>query len=228
MVWFEPVRAYCERTGADFWSEPVNALSNVAFLIAAAAAARRATRTVPADRAGLALSGLIAVVGIGSFLFHTLAVTWSMLADVIPIAVFIYAYFTLALRRYLRLPALWVAAATAGFALSGFLLTPTLDRLTGRDIAAATNGSIDYVPALLALFGMAAATFRRPEARVTGTGQRLAGIGALFLVSLTARTVDRAACPILPTGTHPLWHILNAAVLYALVATAIWHRETAG
>jgi hypothetical protein len=28
------VDLYCERTGADFWSEPVNALTNLAFVAA--------------------------------------------------------------------------------------------------------------------------------------------------------------------------------------------------
>ena len=60
------------------------------------------------------------------------------------------------------------------------------------------------------------------------TGRRLAVIGALFLISLTARTADAAACVIIPIGTHALWHILNACTLYALVATAIRHREIAG
>ena len=180
------------------------------------------------DRAGLWLAGLIAVVGIGSFLFHTLAVYWSMIADVIPIALFIYVYLAVALRRFLRLAPARVAAATAGFALFGFALTPLLDGLTGADVARLTNGSVDYLPALLALFGVAWAVLNRPEERVVGTGRRLAGIGALFLVSLAARTADPAACAVLPTGTHPLWHVLNAAVLYALVATAIRHREAAG
>ncbi|MCJ2085206.1 ceramidase [Methylobacterium sp. E-005] len=228
MDWFEPVRAYCERASAGYWAEPVNALSNGAFLVASVAAARRAARAEPPDRAGLSLAGLIAIVGFGSFLFHTLAVYWAMLADVIPIALFINAYFALALGRYLGLRPVGVGAATAGFAGFGFILKPALDSLCGRDVSTATNGSIDYVPALLALFGMAAATFRRPEARLPRTGQRLAGIGAVFLISLTARTLDRAACTVLPIGTHPLWHILNAVVLYALVATAIRHRETAG
>ncbi len=83
MNWFEPVRAYCERTDAGFWSEPANALSNAAFLLAAAAVARRASQARPPDRSGLALAALIGVIGIGSFLFHTLAVRWAMLADVI-------------------------------------------------------------------------------------------------------------------------------------------------
>ena len=228
MDWFEPVQAYCERTGTGFWAEPVNALSNAGFLLAAAAAGWRAGRPRPPDRAALALAGLIASVGIGSFLFHTLAVSWSMLADVIPIALFISAYLALALRRYLRLAPLRVVAATAGFALFGFALTRMLDGLTGQDVARLTEGSIDYLPAVLALFGVAAVTMGRPEERFVGTGRRLTGIGVLFLISLAARTADQATCAVLPIGTHALWHLLNAAVLYALVATAIRHRDLAG
>lgn len=228
MNWFEPVRAYCERNGPEFWAEPANAVTNAAFLAAAVLAARRASATDPVDRPCLGLAALIAVVGVGSFLFHTLAVSWSMLADVIPIALFIYAYLAVALRRFIRLAPIRVAAATAGFALFGFALTPGIDGLTGLDVSRLTNGSVDYVPALLALFGMAWAAGRRPEERFVGTGRRLTGIGLLFLVSLAARTVDQAACAVLPTGTHALWHILNAAVLYALVATAIRHRALAG
>ncbi|MHB2205934.1 ceramidase domain-containing protein [Methylobacterium sp. CM6257] len=228
MEWFEPVRTYCERGGPEFWAEPANALSNAAFLLAAAVAARRARAADPPDRAGLGLAALIALVGVGSFLFHTLAVYWSMLADVIPIALFIYAYLAVALHRFLRLPPVRVVAATAGFALFGFALTPLLDGLTGADVARLTNGSVDYLPALLALFGVAWAVLGRTEERFVNTGRRLAGIGVLFLISLAARTADQAACALLPTGTHPLWHVLNAAVLYALVATATRHREAAG
>ncbi|TXN06147.1 hypothetical protein FV242_00365 [Methylobacterium sp. WL64] len=223
MGWFEPVMAYCERTGPEVWAEPVNAASNAAFLLAAAAAARRARAARPPDRACLGLAGLIAVIGCGSFLFHTLAVTWAMYADIIPITLFIVAYLALALHRILRLPRIRVEAATAGFVLFSFTLVPTLDGLSGSDISALTNGSIDYVAAALALFTVAA--LDRPEHRFVGTGRRLTEIGVLFLVSLTARTLDRSVCAALPTGTHALWNVLNAVVLYALVVTAVRHRD---
>jgi hypothetical protein len=226
MGWFEPVMAYCERTGPDWWAEPLNAASNVAFLAAAAAAARLARAADPPDRACLGLAGLIAVVGIGSFLFHTLAVTWAMYADIIPITLFIVAYLALALHRFLKLPRLRVEAATAGFVLFSFALVPTLDRLTGSDVSALTNGSIDYLPAVLALFTVAA--LDHPETRFVGTGRRLLVVGVLFLISLTARTIDRTACAVLPTGTHALWHLLNGLVLYAIVATAVRHRTVLG
>ena len=76
----------------------------------------------------------------------------------------------------------------------------------------------------LAEHGFTVAALDRPEHRFVGTGRRLTEIGVLFLVSLTARTLDRSVCAALPIGTHALWHVLNAVVLYALVVTAIRHR----
>ncbi|GAB6841893.1 hypothetical protein HNR00_001986 [Methylorubrum rhodinum] len=214
--WFEPVRAYCERTDAAFWSEPVNAATNAAFLVAAVAAALRAR----GDRPVLALACVVAVVGIGSFLFHTLANRWSMLADVIPIAVFIHGYFGLALARFFGLRPGLAALATLAFAGAGFGLAPALDALTGRDVAALTNGSIDYLPALLALLGVGLGLARR----VPWAGRAVLGTGALFVVSLAFRTLDARACAALPLGTHFLWHGLNALVLYRLLATAARFR----
>ncbi|MDP4023190.1 ceramidase domain-containing protein [Methylobacterium sp. NEAU 140] len=225
--WVEPIRAYCERGDGGFWAEPFGAVSNAAFLVAAAAAALRARAA--RDPAALALAGLVAVVGFGSFLFHTLAVFWAMLADVVPIAAFVVAYVLLALRRFLDLS--WLAATplTVAFAAIDLGLTPVLEAATGLPLARLTNGSLDYLPAALALAGVTAALLVRPDPaglRRT-TALRLAGIAALFLVSLALRTVDRAACAAIPFGTHGFWHVLNAAVLYALVATAVRHRTGA-
>ncbi|NJN40478.1 MAG: hypothetical protein HC807_06085 [Gammaproteobacteria bacterium] len=35
-------------------------------------------------------------------------------------------------------------------------------------------------------------------------------------MSLTFRTLDRDLCAAIPLGTHFLWHLLNAVVLYRL------------
>ena len=37
-MWSTPIDLYCERVTVSFWAEPLNALSNIAFLIAAYAA----------------------------------------------------------------------------------------------------------------------------------------------------------------------------------------------
>ncbi|AWI88761.1 hypothetical protein C0214_11165 [Methylobacterium sp. DM1] len=215
--WFEPVRAYCERGDAGFWAEPVNALTNAAFLIAAGLAARRTRGDGPV----LALAAVTFVVGIGSFLFHTLANRWSMLADVIPIAVFIYGYFALAMVRFFGLRPPAATALTLAFAALSFGLTPALDALTGRSVSDLTNGSIDYAPAILALLGVGLALLRRSSA----TARSVLATAGIFLVSLAFRTADVSVCTRLPLGTHFLWHGLNAVVLYRLLAAAARFRS---
>jgi len=52
-----------------FWSEPINAMTNVAFLIVAIWAWRRPELPIM----GRVLTIILALIGIGSFLFHTFA-----------------------------------------------------------------------------------------------------------------------------------------------------------
>ena len=226
-TWFAPICAYCERTDASFWAEPLNAVSNGAFIVVALAVAWRERKGAPADPVALAMAGLIAVVGIGSFLFHTLAVQWSLLADVIPIALFIYAYFFLAMRRFLGLGIVTAVTATILFAGFNVGLEPALDAATGRSVGAATNGSLSYLPAVLALAGVAVALFLSRPREPAGTRAPVAllGLAGLFAVSLTLRTLDAALCRSLPFGTHFLWHVLNATLLYGLVAMAMRFRS---
>ena len=227
-TWFAPIRAYCERGDASFWAEPLNAVSNIAFLVAAGAAFRLAGRGGGRDLPARGLAGLIAIVGIGSFLFHTLAVRWSLLADVIPIALFIHAYFFLSMRRYFGLGAWPAGAVTLLFAAFNLGLEPALDAATGRSMDALTNGSIAYVPAVLALVGVAAGLLQ-PQTCGLAPARRRAGVSllavaGLFVLSLTFRTLDAALCARWPMGTHAVWHLLNAGVLYGLIATARRYR----
>jgi hypothetical protein len=150
---------------------------------------------------------VVVAVGIGSFAFQTLATRGAVLADVIPIAVFIYGYLLLALRRFLGLApgvavAIVVAYAVGAQALS-WLAPPR-----------ALNGSVGYLPALVALIVVARAA-HGPARR----GLQLAA--TIFTVSLALRTIDLAACDTFPLGTHFSWHLLNAVVLFVLLRTAI-------
>ena len=89
MDWSTPVSQYCERTDASFWAEPLNAATNAAFLIAAAAAFLTWRRAGRRDLPVLALIVVVVAVGLGSFTFHTVATRGAALADIIPIAIFI-------------------------------------------------------------------------------------------------------------------------------------------
>lgn len=210
MDWTESVDLYCERLGPGLWAEPLNALSNIAFLFAAATPLLiRSTRRP--DPAQFGLAALVATIGIGSFLFHTLANRWSMLADVLPITLFIYAYLGFALRRFLQF-----GRVATGVALVGFLpLSAGLEALARP----ALGGSAGYLAALLALMTVALSA-RRVAPPVF---PYLLGAAGLFGVSLTLRTLDGPLCPANPSGTHFLWHLLNAATLATLLAGAARH-----
>jgi hypothetical protein len=209
MDWRAPVMDYCERQSSAFWAEPANALSNFAFVIAAASAFLLWRRRGGADYPALALIIVTASVGVGSFVFHTVATRGAMLLDVVPIGLFIYGYFLLALRRYFRLSMVWATAITLAFAAISFFAT-TVDAL---------NGSVGYLPALAALSIFAALLWASRGQRETG--RTLAAAALLFAISLVFRTIDRAICPAFPLGAHFLWHMLNACVLWLLLRAAI-------
>jgi hypothetical protein len=208
MNWREPVIDYCERLDGGFWAEPLNAVSNAAFLIAAAAAFALLRRQERSDAPAAALVAVTAAVGVGSFVFHTIATRGAMLFDVIPIAVFIYGYFLLALRRFFKLALLPAVAATIAFGIASALVDAHVEGL---------NGSVSYLPALAALVAFAALL----RGGNPGAAKGLAAAAAIFLVSLIFRTIDRDICAALPAGTHFLWHLLNACVLWLLLRTAI-------
>ena len=213
-----PIDLYCERVDAGFWSEPVNALTNIAFLVVAALAFRHWCRKGGSDPAGLALIVITSAIGLGSFAFHTLATADSSILDVVPIAAFIYGYFLLALRRFLAVPLLPALALVAGFAAISFgvpgLLPPDF-----------LNGSGGYLPALAALI-VVGAVAGLPWASDIAAQQRqasraLLAAAAIFALSLAFRSVDLALCAAFPLGTHFLWHLLNATVLHVLLRAAM-------
>jgi len=217
VAWRDPVIDYCERQGHGFWSEPVNALTNIAFLLAAAAAFAQWRRRRETDHAALALIVVTALVGVGSFIFHTVATRGAMLFDVVPIAVFIYGYFLLALHRFFGLGALASTAITLLFAAGSYLVENTFHGL---------HGSVGYLPALGAMICFAALLWPRTRRRQTADGLALAAL--VFAASLTFRTMDGDVCAAFPLGTHFLWHILNACVLWLLLRTAMLRAEPEG
>ena len=210
--------AYCERLHAGFWAEPFNAVTNLAFFAAASAAWRVWRRDDHGDRPVLALVGLVSLIGAGSFLLHTMPARWSALADVIPIQLFAFGYFGLAMRRFLGLHAFAAAIATMAFVAASF----ALQRWLGPLLPPGMRGSAAYASFVIALFATAwLVRLRAGEGAGTSAAPALALAGVLFALSLALRSIDQAVCAALPLGTHFLWHLLNAAVVLVLLRTAI-------
>ncbi|WP_336814654.1 ceramidase domain-containing protein [Bosea sp. MMO-172] len=206
---------YCERIDGSFWAEPLNAVTNGAFLVAALAAFWLWRRQGGRDAVTLVLIGLVFAIGIGSFLFHTTPNRWTLLADVVPIQLFAFGYFAFALRRFLGLSGVVTAVGTLAF----FVLALGLSAAGRAVLPAGMAGSAGYAAFLLGLIGMALAMARTP---VLCDQRRLLALAAgAFAVSLRMRSIDGALCGSLPLGTHWLWHLLNASVLYLLLRAAV-------
>lgn len=202
MDWSQQVIAYCERGDFSYWSEPVNAVTNAAFLVAAAVMYARLRGQGPG--LAMALVAVLAMIGIGSFLWHTHATRWAGLMDVLPILVFILVYVFAATRDFLGLAWYWAGLAVllffpyaAGFSWAVAQLVP----------AAGANAAYASVALLIVLYGL----WLHPRAPDTARGL-FVGAGVLA-VSLGFRMLDGFVCEVFPLGTHFMWHILNAVML---------------
>jgi hypothetical protein len=229
MNWNEPIDQFCERMDSGLWAEPLNAVSNAAFLVAAGFAYALWRRTVPRDLPVLILILLVFAVGIGSFLFHTFALRWAWFADVVPIGLFIAGYLVLALVRNLGLglatAIVWLVAFEAVVVTFTLALPPDF-----------INRAVPYLPALAALWLIGfllrwratgaddAGRSSQQAKRDRATARAFFLAAGLFTLSLLFRIVDLEFCSALPSGTHFLWHILNALVLYVLLFAAIRHH----
>ncbi|MFN8682902.1 ceramidase domain-containing protein [Paracoccus sp. P2] len=211
MSWLAPVDAYCERTGPDYWSEPINALTNMAFLIAALVLWPRLRG--PEMAMGRALAAVLFVIGLGSWLFHTHANRLTGLMDVLPILGFILLYVFAATRDYFGARP-WIAAlVTAGFIPYAAATVPIFAMIPGLG----SSASYAPVPLLILVYAVLLRN-RLPE-----TARGLAIGAGILIVSLTFRTLDQPLCGTLPFGTHFLWHVLNAVMLGWMIE--VWRRH---
>ena len=192
---------YCERVGPGFWAEPLNALTNLSFVVAAFFVWRLARGTGLLNPSIGSLIALILAIGAGSFLFHTLATPWAMAADVTPIVLFQFGYLWIYIGGVMRRGRAAQIVAIGG--LIGLLLLSV-------PLARYANGSPAYLPALLVLTALGV-----HHARHAADGRPLLlSAAAVLMLSLGARTIDLAVCTEITIGTHYLWHLLNGVVLY--------------
>lgn len=197
--WTRQIDAYCERLGPDYWAEPINAVTNLAFILAALVMWRRC-EGMPLARALCVVLGLI---GAGSYLFHTHAQVWAALADVAPILGFILLYLFAVNRAAFGL-GLWPALGlTALFFPYAGMMVPMFSMVPGL------GGSASYAPvALLILLYAAFLRDKLPEfARGLAIG------GGVLVVSIAFRSIDLPLCDAWPVGTHFMWHLLNGLML---------------
>ena len=193
----QSVDLYCERLGPGLFAEPLNALSNVAFLVGAILLWRNRTAHLPAV--------LLASVGLGSALFHIWATPIGMALDVVPIVLLIAWAGREALVQHLG----WSVSRIGGVAL-GLILGALPLWFWVSDPAAA---GIAYLPAGVLLWGVW--TRFHAQGHPGAVGLLVASIA--FTLAYTVRALDGVLCEWVPMGTHWIWHLLNALSMSALI-----------
>lgn len=195
------IDSYCERVDPSFWGEPVNAVTNLAFIFAALVMWRRVWGQGMVLAEGL--TWVLGAIGVGSFLFHTKAQAWAAIADTVPILVFVLIYIYAANRHYWRLGRWPALGGTVLFFPFAAATVPLFQMIPG----AGSSAGYGPVPLLIAIY---AVLLRR---RLPEVAKGL-GVGAGVLVlSLIFRSLDLPLCARFPLGTHFLWHITNAVML---------------
>jgi len=232
---------YCER-GANpaFWAEPLNAVTNGGFIVAGLAGVVLSMRRPSSGRSlwyWFFILNFMAI-GIGSFLFHTVPNVTTVQADTIPIGIFMIAYLTFAMKRFVRLSWFLTAAGIAAF-IGAMIASLNVQCWNGRfgfldnvppgAQAKCLNGSLGYAPALIAMWAIAGWLMmkRHPAAPLVFAA------GATFIISLTFRSVDFSLCNDIilcgrKAGTHFVWHLLNSLTLFLLLLAGIkygGHRQ---
>jgi hypothetical protein len=198
---------YCERTTPGFWAEPVNALTNLGFVITAWLIWRCARREQAQGASVVVLTVLILAISLSSFLFHTLASEATRWLDILSIFVFQLLYLGIYCRRVIMLP----------LPLSCLLSLLLLQAAVAASQAEYLNGSLIYAPAWLVILVLGLYHLRSQK---PGRGLLLMAT-AVFLVAIALRSIDNGICSQFATGTHFLWHLLNALVIYLAMLALI-------
>ena len=200
---------YCERIEPGLLAEPLNAITNLAFIIAGFFALHLTRKENALNwRSGLMIV-LVFAMGIGSTLFHTYATLWAMMTDVLPILAFQIAFIVFYAQNIIKLkfPLCFAPLAVFLALMYGAMQLP-------RELL---NGSLEYAPALIMVTTYGLYHLKHATREKWG----LLAVAGAFTLSMTLRSIDIALCHTIPLGTHFLWHCLNAIVLYLSVRAYI-------
>lgn len=193
---------YCGRFSDGFAGELQNSLSNIAFVVAAALGFAIWRSNAKRDRFQLALVILAALIGVGSFTFHSAPSMLTLQFDLIPIQLFGLAAFFYLARREFELQVLGALLAIAVF----FLARQGWVFIAPRG---ALGGGITHIPTVLLLVGCGIWLSIKGKK----IGRHLIIAAGFYAAALATRTADLLVCNSFPLGVHWMWHILTAAVV---------------
>lgn len=206
---------YCGRFGPGFWGEPLNSLSNFAFVLGAVIAFRFWRSSPSRDPWQLLLFSLAASIGVGSFIFHSHPVPATLAIDLIPIQIFGLTALAYVCLRYVGL----TKSRTFALLLAFFLIRQLWIRSVNQGLL---GGGVTHVPALLMLlsFGVILKLRQSPVANF------LFLACAAYVAALLVRSWDLHLCSEFPIGLHWLWHLLTATAASTIICGAALNQPS--
>ena len=203
----------CERHALGFMAEPLNVLSSFAFIAVAIQIYRYYKKEEDLERKWIwdihALTFITFMIGMNSVIFHAFPTPTTELMDTLAIVLFIMIYFWSVLFRIGRCNLFQASICFIAFLGFSHILVHQFPR--------ALNDSIGYLSSMIALIMIA--VHLHLKARPSSQYFMLAAITGVC--SLFCRAIDKAICPMLPVGSHFVWHVLNATLLYILLKQLI-------
>ena len=203
----------CERTALGPMAEPLNVLSSFAFMFVAVSIYKQYKRNEDLEGKWIwdihALTFITFIIGFNSVVFHTFPTPITEMADTLTIVLFIILYFWCMLFR--------IGRCTIFQALICFVAFVGFSHMLVAQFPHKLNDSIGYLSSMIALIIIA--VHLHLKARPSSQHFMLASI--VGVCSLFCRAIDREVCAMVPTGTHFLWHMLNATLLYILLKQLI-------
>jgi len=199
-TWFSSVDLYCERLDASFWAEPINAISNLSFIVVGFFLWR--LRTPRSSQ----MAFLVILIGLGSFSFHTFANRLTGLLDVLAIALYLVAFAFLIPKQWSK-NSLLIQLASVLMLIVSIVLAQLLISYLKPTLPWLPSGM--YLGAWLALIMFAFVTQYTNKAAA-----RFLWLAVIvFPASLLSRQLDLPFCDSIG-GSHWLWHLLNGLTLF--------------
>jgi len=187
-------------------AEPINALTNLAFLIAAYLGYSLLKKKQTKDRELLILPWMLLLVGLGSLAYHTARNSLTLVIDGLPIYIFILYAFFICLRELME------SKLKATLVLAGFIMLEILLSIYfPRELL---NGSIRHIVAVAFVSIMGWFVTRHYGPKVI---RPLVEVVGLYILAIIFRSIDVWICTWFPIGTHFLWHILTAFAGYQVI-----------
>lgn len=199
-----PQPPYCERVSDSLFSEPVNLITNLAFLISAFFVYRIIKANNLKNSIYNLFPWIILTIGLGSSLWHLYRTSITLIFDALPVYIFLGLALFVLLKKLFGSSKL-VLGVIGLFILLQILLTVNFPNLL--------NNSIRHIANAVLLLMLITWTYKK-FGNVT---LQLFFVFLIYVVGIFFRAIDMSVCPVFGIGTHFLWHFFVALGTYYIV-----------